>query len=184
VKYCNQCGSAQIKQTIPEGDNRARWVCFSCQQIYYQNPKVVAGCLLYWKNRVLLAKRAIEPRYAYWTLPAGYMEMGETTSQAAARESMEEAQAKARNLTLYGMISLPYIGQVYVMYYGELDEGRYGVGEESLEVELFAEDEIPWKQLAFPIVTYTLKKYFTQVKEKQLTVFDHVIDNPPAWRKA
>ena len=151
MKFCSACGNP-VTQRVPEGDDRPRFVCDHCNIIHYQNPRVVVGCLPVAGSRVLLAKRAIEPQKGLWTLPAGFMENGETLLQGALRETWEEAQAKVVDEQLYRLFDIPHINQVYVFYRGNLD-GGYGVGPESLEVALFEEDEIPWAQLAFPIVT-------------------------------
>ncbi|BAN50372.1 NUDIX hydrolase [Metapseudomonas resinovorans] len=159
MKFCSQCGSPVV-QRIPEGDNRLRHVCDSCHAIHYQNPRIVAGCLPVWGEQVLLCRRAIEPRRGYWTLPAGFMENGETMAQAAARETLEEACARVRDLSLYTLFDLPHISQVYTFFRAELVDLDFAAGDESLEVRLFHEREIPWSELAFPTVGRTLECYF------------------------
>jgi ADP-ribose pyrophosphatase YjhB (NUDIX family) len=166
MKFCANCGQG-VKQLIPEGDNRPRFVCEDCGTIHYSNPNNVCGAILTWGEKILLCKRAIEPRYGLWTLPAGFMENGETVTQAAARESMEEANAVARQLELFGVFSLPYISQVYLMFYGELVTDQVSAGIESLQTGLFSEHEIPWDELAFPVVTHCLKLFLDQQKHKQ-----------------
>jgi ADP-ribose pyrophosphatase YjhB (NUDIX family) len=161
VKFCNQCG-ATVTLRIPSGDSLPRYVCDACEFIHYQNPKIVAGCVPVWQDRVLLCRRAIEPRYGLWTLPAGFMENGESTVQAAAREAWEEANAVIDSLALYGIYSLIHIGQVYLMFRGVLRGGKASPGTETLEVGLFAEAEIPWQEIAFPVVTETLQRYFEE----------------------
>jgi ADP-ribose pyrophosphatase YjhB (NUDIX family) len=161
VKFCNQCGSP-VTLRIPPGDNLPRHVCAACETIHYQNPKIVAGCIPEWEGKVLLCRRAIAPRYGRWTLPAGFMENGESVVQAAAREAWEEANAIVDNLTLYGLYNLTHISQVYLMFRGQLREGRASAGAETLEVGLFTEAEIPWEELAFPVVHETLKIYFEE----------------------
>jgi len=160
MNYCSECG-AKVDHRVPEGDNRLRHVCDSCETIHYQNPKIVAGSIPEWDEKILLCRRAIEPRYGLWTLPAGFMENGETTLEAAQRETYEEALAKLANVQLYAMYNLPHINQVYVMFRGELVDGQAGAGSESLEVQLFTEDEIPWEELAFPVMNETLERYFS-----------------------
>ena len=123
------------------------------------------GCVPVYEGRVLLCKRAIEPRKGYWTLPAGFMENGETTLQGAARETWEEAEAKVSNLELYRVFDVPYINQVYMFYRCDVDDGRFGVGAESLECGLYTEDEIPWDDIAFPVVYEALKEFFTDFRE-------------------
>ncbi len=159
MKFCPACGNSTI-MSIPDGDNRERQVCEHCDTIHYQNPNNVVGCLLEWEGKVLLCKRGIEPRYGYWTLPAGFMENQETTMEGAAREAREEANATAVDLRLFGVYNLPRISQVYIMFVGKLKNGFAEVGEESLEVGLYAEADIPWDDLAFPIVVESLKRYF------------------------
>lgn len=159
MKYCSSCGQT-VQQKTPEGDNRQRYVCSSCNTVHYQNPRVIAGCIAEHDGKILLCKRAIEPRYGLWTLPAGFMENGETTLQAAARETFEEANAKIRQMSLYCTYSIPHISQVYMMYRGVLIDGFAEPGSESLETKLYSETEIPWNKLAFPVISETLKLYY------------------------
>jgi len=159
MNFCSHCGNSVI-EIVPEGDNRQRFVCNSCETVHYQNPKNVAGAILTWQDKVLLCKRAIEPRYGLWTLPAGFMENNETVAEAAARESMEEANAETDRLKLFGVFSLPYISQVYMMFSGQLTSDEVSPGLESLEVRLFTRDEIPWGEIAFPVVTHSLELFF------------------------
>ncbi|WP_431482601.1 NUDIX hydrolase [Pseudomonas solani] len=165
MKFCSQCGGPVI-QRIPEGDNRLRHVCELCHTIHYMNPRIVAGCVPVWGKQVLLCRRAIEPRKGYWTLPAGFMENGETMEQAAARETAEEACARVRNLQLYTLFDLPHISQVYTFFLAELEDLDFSAGEESLEVKLFDEADIPWSELAFPTVRRTLECYFADRVEQ------------------
>ena len=165
MKFCNQCG-AEVARIIPAGDNRLRFVCVSCEEIHYQNPKIVTGCIPEYEGKVLLCKRAIEPRYGYWTLPAGFMELEETSSEAALRETLEEANARVAISELYTVFNLPNIDQVYMMYRSKLLDLDFSAGEESLEVKLFAEDEIPWDDIAFLTIKHTLKFYFQDQKSK------------------
>ena len=160
-----------------------RHVCDDCQAIHYQNPKIVAGALLTWENRILLARRAIEPRDGYWTLPAGFMENGETVTQAAAREAMEETLATSHDLTLYGIYNLPYISQVYVMYLGTLAEGRFGVGAESRDARLYEAVDIPWNEIAFPVIERTLRRFLADRDRGTFGVFEEEIALPRRWRK-
>ena len=161
MKYCSDCGCG-VTRKIPTGDNRSRYVCTDCDTVHYQNPKLVTGCILSWHRKVLLCKRSIEPRLGYWTLPAGFMENGESTIEGAAREAFEEANAVAVDLELFGLYNLPRISQVYVMFQGELKDGYAAAGEESLEVGLFGEDETPWDDLAFPVVVESLRQFFAR----------------------
>lgn len=167
--YCSRCG-ARVAARIPAGDNRQRYVCDACDTVHYQNPNIVAGCVPVWDNRLLLCRRAIEPRYGLWTLPAGFMENGESTEQAAARETQEEAGANVIDLTLYGVFSIPHINQVYMMFRAQLEKDDYHPGAESLDVKLFGEHEIPWDKLAFPVVRLTLERYFEDVSSSHFPV--------------
>jgi ADP-ribose pyrophosphatase YjhB (NUDIX family) len=164
VKFCSHCGSPALEFRVPDGDTLPRYVCGACGTIHYQNPKVVVGCLPLWNEQVLLCKRAIEPRRGLWTLPAGFLENGETILAGAERETAEEARARVAMGPLYTMISLPNINQVYVMFRARLVDLDFGPGEESLEVRLFDEAEIPWSELAFRTITRTLRNYFLDRK--------------------
>ena len=160
MRYCSVCGSPEIALRIPEGDTLPRDVCEACGTIHYQNPKVVVGCLPEWEGRVLLCKRAIEPRLGLWTLPAGFLENGETLANGALRETLEEAQARVALGELYTVISLPMINQVYMMFRARLLDLGFGPGTESLEVRLFDESEIPCESLAFRTIARTLRNHF------------------------
>jgi ADP-ribose pyrophosphatase YjhB (NUDIX family) len=158
IKFCNACGSA-VTHRIPEGDSLARAVCDSCGAIHYVNPKIVVGCLPVLGDRILMCKRAIEPRYGLWTLPAGFMEVNESAAEGAAREALEEANAKVEIEDLYTVYSIPHISQVYMMFRARLLDPDVSPGIESLEVKLVTEDEIPWDQLAFAMVKRTLTHF-------------------------
>ena len=158
MNYCTQCGT-HVELRIPEGDSHLRHVCPQCGEIHYQNPKVIVGCIAQWEQRILLCRRAIEPCYGLWTLPAGFMENGESTSQAALRETYEEACARVSIEGLFALINIPHISQVHLFYRARLLDTNFGAGEESLETQLFAEDEIPWHELAFSSVDQCLKAY-------------------------
>lgn len=160
MRFCSDCGSDQLAFEIPPGDTRPRHVCKSCNMIHYQNPRVVTGCIVVDGDKVLLCRRAIEPRRNFWTLPAGFLENGETMQEGAERETREEAEARVVITDIYTLFNLPAIHQIHVFYRGDLQDGAYGAGEESLETKLFAEHEIPWEELAFPTVTKTLRYYF------------------------
>lgn len=142
MKYCSNCG-ATVAFRIPPGDSLPRHVCEQCGTIHYQNPKLVVGALAEWGDRILLCRRAIEPRHGMWTLPAGFMENEETTAQAAARETLEEACARIEVGELYTLIDVPHISQVHIIYRARLLDLDFRPGEESLEVALLREDEIP-----------------------------------------
>jgi len=169
MKFCSECG-ARVILKIPEDDNRHRHVCPECETIHYRNPKIVAGCIPEWGDRVLLCRRAIEPRYGLWTLPAGYMETGESSVDAAVRETLEEANARVEVLDLYMIINLPHVDQVYMMFRSRLLDENYSSGAESLEVALYAEKDIPWDRLAFPTIRETLKHYFRDRKQEQYRI--------------
>lgn len=158
LNYCSACG-ARVSQRIPAGDSLPRAVCDDCGTIHYRNPRLVVGALPEWQGRILLCRRAIEPRYGKWTLPAGFMENGESVEQAAIRETLEEACARIELGPLFSMISVPYIHQVHVIYRARLCDLDFRPGEESLEVRLFDEDEIPWDELAFRTIKRSLRHY-------------------------
>jgi ADP-ribose pyrophosphatase YjhB (NUDIX family) len=158
MNYCSACG-APVSKKIPPGDNLPRFVCDTCRAIYYHNPKIVAGCIPEWEGHVLLCRRAIEPKSGLWTFPAGFMEIGESTEQAAVRETLEEAQAQVGALSLFAVLSLPHIGQAYLVFRGPMQTGHFGVGEESLDVQLFSLEKIPWNEIAFPVVKEALRRY-------------------------
>lgn len=146
---------------MPQDDHRERFVCTACTIIHYQNPKIIVGAIPEWEDgRILLCLRAIEPRYGLWTLPAGFMENGETTQQGAARETLEEANARVQVGDLYAIYNLPYINQVQMLFRAKLLDLDFSPGVESLQVKLFTEEEIPWDALAFRPVKYALKNYF------------------------
>ena len=181
MKYCSTCGQ-QVEQKIPEGDNRYRYVCVSCETIHYQNPRIIAGTVPVWDGKILLCRRAIEPRYGYWTLPAGFMENAETTIEAAARETLEEALAKVTIDGLFSIIDVPHINQVHMFYRATLVDGSFGAGEESLETRLFAADEIPWEDISFPTVKRTLEFFLSEMPSGNYGL--HVTDiRPPSTRQ-
>ncbi len=161
MKFCSACGAA-VELRTPIDDNRARHICTACNTIHYQNPRMVIGSIPVWEDKVLLCRRAIEPQYGKWTLPGGFMENGESTAQAAIRETLEEACARIAIIDLYSMYSLPYIDQVHLLFRAELLDLNFGPGQESLEVKLFREAEIPWDELAFRPVRYSLEHYFAE----------------------
>lgn len=169
MKYCSTCGHP-VEQRIPSGDNRHRYVCPSCETIHYQNPRIVAGTVPVWEGRILLCRRAIEPRYGYWTLPAGFMENSETTDEAAIRETREEALAEVNIDDLYTIIHVPHIDQVHMFYRATLTTGEYGAGEESLETELFELDAIPWDEISFPTVKRTLEHFVEDMRQDRFPI--------------
>jgi ADP-ribose pyrophosphatase YjhB (NUDIX family) len=163
MKYCSVCG-APVELRLPPDDNRTRHVCTACGEIHYQNPKLIVGAIPEWQDKILLCRRAIEPRHGLWTLPAGFMENGETTVEAAARETLEEANAQVDIGELYSMYNIPYISQVHLLFRAKLLNLDFSPGVESLEVQLFAEEDIPWDTLAFRPVRFTLQHYFADRK--------------------
>ena len=150
---------------MPQGDNRHRYVCNTCDFIFYENPRIIAGTIPVFGSKVLLCKRAIEPRLGYWTLPAGFMENGESTQQAALRETYEEAYANPELGPLFSICNLPKGNQVHLFYLAQMTVPEYGSGPESLEVELYEEADIPWDEIAFGTVTQTLKRFFEDRKQ-------------------
>lgn len=173
MNYCSHCG-APVSRRIPAGDNRQRYVCDACGAIHYQNPRMVVGCLPVWEDKVLLCRRAIEPRHGLWTLPAGFMENGETTAEGALRETLEEAGARVEIDALYTFINVPDIDQVSLLFRARLLDLDFVPGEESLEVVLFTEAEIPWDRIAFRTVLRTLEHYFEDRRTGQFPLhFDN-----------
>jgi ADP-ribose pyrophosphatase YjhB (NUDIX family) len=159
VRFCSQCGQPTTMR-IPPGDNRARACCDHCGTIHYVNPRPVVGTVPVWGEQVLLCKRAIEPRYGKWTLPAGFMEVGETTRDGAIRETLEEAGARVELGALFSMIDVPHVQQVHIFFLAELIDTAFEAGHETLEARLFHEHEIPWDDIAFRTVSTTLRLYF------------------------
>lgn len=166
MNFCSSCGQS-VSLKIPADDNRHRHVCEGCGEIHYQNPKMVVGSIPLWdadgRAHVLLCRRAIEPRRGYWTLPAGFMENGETTAEAARRETLEEAGARIELLDLFSLLNVAHVHQVHLFYRARLCDLDFAAGTESLEVRLFTEQDIPWGDLAFPTVTHTLKRFFADL---------------------
>ena len=172
MNFCSNCAKKLIKK-IPDGDNRQRFVCESCNQIYYENPKIIAGCLPIYRNRVLLCRRAIAPRKGYWTLPAGFLENGESIEEGALRETREEAKLDVNDVQLFTVISVPKINQVYSFFIGEIANKDFGPTPESSEVKLFHIDKIPWDELAFRTVKLTIEQYLEHGKD---SFFNRVLD--------
>lgn len=172
MNFCSHCGHP-VRFAIPQGDDRPRYLCDACGTVHYQNPRIVAGTLPVSGTRVLLCRRAIAPRKGFWTLPAGFMENAETTLEAAARETREEACAEVDIQGLYTLINLPHINQVYMIFRAEL-VGGFGAGPESEEVALFEEHEIPWDELAFPTIERTLRHFYADRPERSFPL--HISD--------
>jgi ADP-ribose pyrophosphatase YjhB (NUDIX family) len=175
MKFCSHCGQTVTFRT-PDGDHLPRYICDACGVVHYQNPKLVVGCVPEYQGRILLCKRAIEPRLGYWTIPAGFMENGETTQEGARRESQEEALAEVEIGSLLAVVHVLHADQVHVMFRARLPEPKFGVGAESLEVKLVAEDEVPWPDIAFRSVDYALRRYFEDrrrgVEQHHFTAID------------
>ncbi|BAL25567.1 NUDIX hydrolase [Azoarcus sp. KH32C] len=159
MKFCSNCG-APVTLRIPPGDTLPRHVCTNCGSIHYQNPKIVVGAVPEWEDRILLCRRAIEPRHGFWTLPAGFMENAETTAEGAARETLEEACARVEVGDMFTLINVPHISQVHIVYRARLLDLDFRPGEESLDVALFEEKDIPWDDIAFRTISMTLRHYF------------------------
>ncbi len=168
MNYCSHCG-ARVSLKVPLGDNFPRHVCDHCGTIHYQNPKVVVGALATWDDKILMCKRAIEPRYGCWTLPAGFMENNETCGEAAIRETLEEAGARIALGPMFTFVDLPHISQIHIIYRAQLLDLDFQPGEESLEATLMSEEQIPWDEIAFRSVSYTLKTFF---EDRRRGLFD------------
>ena len=174
IKHCKQCGSA-VEHRIPDdGDTKIRAVCPQCKTIHYVNPLNVVGTIPVWGDKVLLCKRNIEPRFGKWTLPAGFMEMGETTAQGAARETDEEAGAKFEMQELFSLVNVARVGQVHLFYRAQLTSDQFQPGIETQEAMLFSEADIPWEDLAFRTVKETLERFFADRKAGSFGF--HVLD--------
>jgi ADP-ribose pyrophosphatase YjhB (NUDIX family) len=169
MKFCSECGGT-TETLIPEGDSRLRAVCSACKTIHYVNPKMVLGTIPAWGDQVLLCRRAIEPRYGLWTLPAGFMEVEESTANGAMRETMEEAGARIELGSLFSVFDIPHVNQVHLFYLAQLKDLEFAAGPESLEVKLFTEDEIPWNLIAFRTITATLKFYFHDRRQGVMSI--------------
>jgi ADP-ribose pyrophosphatase YjhB (NUDIX family) len=159
IRHCRQCGTA-VERRVPADDNRERAVCPACGEIHYENPLNVVGTVPVWGDQVLLCRRAIEPRYGLWTLPAGFLELGESTADGALRETDEEAGAHVEMLGLFTMLNVVRVGQVHLFYRARMLDSTLNPGSETLEARLFHEAEIPWDQIAFRTVRRTLEIFF------------------------
>ena len=178
INYCPSCGAA-VELRCPDDDNRPRHICTVCGTIHYQNPNLVIGSIPEWEDKILLCRRAIEPRHGLWTLPGGFMENGESTTEAAIRETWEEANARIEIGELYSMYSLPYINQVHLLFRAQLLDLDFGPGPESLEVRLFTENEIPWNEIAFRPIKYTLEHYFADRRKGHFSFHIDTLERPP-----
>jgi ADP-ribose pyrophosphatase YjhB (NUDIX family) len=160
IKHCRNCGASVVYRIPDDGDTRERAVCPVCDTIHYQNPLVVVGTVPHWGDKVLLCKRNIEPRWGKWTLPAGFMELGETLAEGAQRETVEEAGARIELQDLFTVLNVVRVGQVHFFYRAALLDTMFAPGPETIEAELFTEDRIPWDEIAFRTVRQTLQHYF------------------------
>lgn len=163
IKFCNYCGN-KVEYKIPTSDDHTRAICTNCKAIHYQNPKLISGVIVEYNGQILLAKRAIEPRYGTWTIPAGFMELNETVQAGAARECFEETQAKLKNIELYGVYNTTVNSQVYTIFRAQLDGTHFAPTTESLDVQLFSPQDIPWDTIAFPCVKSALKRFVSEMK--------------------
>jgi ADP-ribose pyrophosphatase YjhB (NUDIX family) len=179
MKFCPDCG-ARVVIKIPPGEDRERFVCEACATVHYQNPKIIAGSVPLWQGKILLCRRAIEPRYGLWTLPAGFMELGESLDEAARRETWEEARAEVNLLGLYTVFSLPHVNQVHIFFRAELSAPSFAPGPESLETRLFEATDIPWQELAFSTVHRTLAYLLEDQKRQRFEVrVEHLPPSKP-----
>jgi len=174
-RFCSQCG-APVRVRVPQGDNRERDLCDNCGAIHYQNPRLVVGTIPVWEGRILLCRRAIEPRYNTWTLPAGFMELGETMDQGAARETREEAGAHIHMGPLFSVLDVPHADQVHVFFRAEVHDPQLNPGPESLEARYFDERDIPWNQLSFRTVIATLRYFLADRRAGHYGVHHDAID--------
>lgn len=178
MKYCCYCANPVVLR-VPENDNLPRYTCERCGVIHYQNPKIVTGCIPKWEDKILICRRAIEPRYGLWTVPAGFLENNETLAEAARRETLEEAEAAVTNLALHSIFNIAYINQVYIMFSADLAGPKASPGAESLEVKLVPETDVPWSELAFPVIRRSLELYFADLRQPAGQV--HMVDLEPRW---
>ncbi len=180
LNFCSSCG-APVQTRVPPGDSLPRAVCDACGAIHYRNPKLVVGALPEWEDRILLCRRAIEPRHGKWTLPAGFMENHETVAAAALRETREEANARVELGAMYTLLSVPHISQVHVIYRARLLDLDFAPGEETLEVALFREEDIPWDDIAFRTIAVTLRHYFADRRAGDFGFHTGDVAPPPGF---
>jgi len=166
MKFCSDCGHSLIL-AIPAGDLRERFICSHCGRIHYQNPNLVVGVIAHWQDQVLLCRRGIEPQKGLWCLPAGFMENGESSDEGAMREAKEETCAELEIQSLYAVYNLPHINQTYMYYRAKLLSPKVEAGLETLEAQLFKQNEIPWSQLAYPSIAAALQQFFIDHKNSQ-----------------
>lgn len=174
-QFCSQCGH-KLKREIPPGDNRIRDLCNNCGAVHYQNPRNVVGIVPIFGDQILLCRRAIEPRYGKWTLPAGFMELGETTGQGASRENQEESGANIKIRSLFTVIDVPSVNQVHFYYLADVLNEKLAPGPETLEAHFFELDQIPWRELAFRTVSTTIEHYINDRKNNLFNIHQYSID--------
>lgn len=172
IKHCRNCGIAVVYRIPDDGDTKERAICPACATIHYENPLNVVGTVPYWGDKILLCKRNIEPRFGKWTLPAGFLELGETTAQGAARETHEEAGAQIELEGLFTIINVARVGQVHMFYRARLLSDQFDPGYETIEAQLYAEDDIPWDEIAFRTVKETLERFFADRRRGQFQIHD------------
>ena len=177
MKFCSVCGYA-VESKVPPGDHLPRFVCGACSTVHYENPRIIAGCVPEWEGKILLCKRAIEPRRGFGTIPAGFMENGEAVQDAASREAVEEALANVEIGSLLSVVNVLRAHQVHMTFRARLLDTNFGVGEESLEVSLYRENEIPWPEIAFLSVEFALRRYLEDRRNNVERVHFRTID----WR--
>lgn len=170
IKHCRVCGG-HTEYRVPTDDNRERAICSACGEIHYENPINVVGTVPVWGESVLLCRRNIEPRYGLWTLPAGFLEMGETTAEGALRETVEEAGARVELDGLYTVLNVVRAGQLHLFYRARMLDTHLDPGPETIEARLFREDEVPWDELAFRTVRDTLVRFFEDRRRGQWAVY-------------
>jgi ADP-ribose pyrophosphatase YjhB (NUDIX family) len=178
MKFCSTCGHT-VERRVPSGEDRERWVCSDCGTIHYENPRMVVGCIIEQGRDILLCKRAIQPRYGYWTVPAGFLELGESTVQGAIRETLEEAGARVEVIAPYAHFDIPYIGQAYIFYRARMLGPEFSAGTESLEVKWVPPEEMPWNDLAFPVVRVSLELHAEDVRLGRYRMHHGIIQRDP-----
>ena len=174
IKHCRKCGTSVVYRIPDDGDTKERAICTACTTVHYENPLNVVGTVPAWGDKVLLCKRNIEPRWGKWTLPAGFMELNETVAEGAARETVEESGAEFELEGLFSLVNVARVGQVHLFYRARLLSDRFNPGFETIEARLFAEDEIPWDEIAFRTVKETLAHYFADRRAGTFSI--HAID--------
>ncbi|WP_342617761.1 NUDIX hydrolase [Rhodoferax sp. GW822-FHT02A01] len=174
IKFCRECGTSVVYRIPDDGDTKERAVCPACNTIHYENPLNVVGTVPFWGDKVLLCKRNIEPRWGKWTLPAGFMELNETTLEGAARETLEEAGAQFEMLGFFSLVNVARVSQVHLFYLAQLTSDQFAPGVETIEARLFLESEIPWDEIAFRTTKETLERYFADRRTGRFNI--HHID--------